>query len=158
MRRLFFQWAMASSLALITMQAAAVVDDAHAGGVSVPAQPVTASGLEPEDAAFFDALQQAVRTGDRMKLAGWIRYPMIVRTGVGQPLRLRNRRDFMAAYPSLFTPRVRQTVIGSRHERLQVRNHGVMVGRGELWFAAQCDHRPCSLSSYRITALNPLAR
>lgn len=84
--------------------------------------------------AFIRDLQLAVEADDTEALAGMIRYPFTIR-GEGEADRVyKDRAALLPHIHALFTPNVRQAILGAEWASLFVRDQGVMIGRGEVWF------------------------
>ena len=103
--------------------------------------------------AFFDRLQRAVAAGDRNAVASMVAYPIAVHRA-GKDTTLRTRRDFVAYYPSIFTPKLVDIVARQKYATLFVRDQGAMIGDGEIWFSGVCRDQACTQSDVRITAFN----
>ena len=54
---------------------------------------------------FFDQLQQAVARADKPAVAGMVKYPITVALH-GKKVTLRTKRDFVAHYDAIFTPKL----------------------------------------------------
>ncbi|SAL01303.1 hypothetical protein [Caballeronia ptereochthonis] len=103
--------------------------------------------------AFFDRLQHAVAAGDRNAVADMVSYPITVRAA-GRKTTLRSKRDFVARYQSIFTPKLVDTVARQKYATLFVRDQGAMIGDGGIWFSGVCRDEACKRSDVRITAFN----
>lgn len=103
--------------------------------------------------AFFDRLQQAVAAGDKNAVADMIAYPIAVHRA-GKDTTLRSKRDFIANYPSIFTPQLVDIVARQKYATLFVRDEGAMIGNGEIWFSGVCRDNACKQSDVKITAFN----
>ena len=109
-----------------------------------------AAGIEDARAAedFFRGLQKAVANNRRTEVAGLVAYPLNVRIN-NRSVTLRNQRELLQRYPSVFNQKVRQAVAHQKVSNLSASWRGVMVGQGELWF----NQLPKS-KRFKITAIN----
>ena len=81
-------------------------------------------------------LQAAVRSNDREKIAGMIKYPLLILRS-GKRTRIRQRQAFLAAYEQVFTTPVRRAILRQQGLCLIGNSLGAMVGEGEVWFREQ---------------------
>lgn len=87
----------------------------------------------PDAIAFFQRLQAAVEAGDKAQLASMVSYPL--RTALhGQRVNLRNRQQFLQAYPQLFTPAVVCAIEAAKPSDVWGNYQGFMVGQGVIWW------------------------
>lgn len=104
--------------------------------------------------AFLRRLQGAVRANDPGAVVKLISFPLRVNSG-GRSQIYPNAKSVRRDYDNIFTPRVRQSILAQRSDRLFSRDLGVMVGDGEVWFDHVCSDDGCSgLGPVRITAIN----
>jgi len=116
---------------------------------------------EPEAAAeriyadFLSDLQGAVRGGDRRALIGMVGFPLRVNSAGGARA-YRDARSVERDFDRIFTSRVRRAILRQKGDRLFVRDQGVMIGNGEVWFSQTCPNAGCSSPGpVRIVAVNP---
>lgn len=84
--------------------------------------------------AFIRDLQFAVEANDTEALAGMIRYPFTI-WNHGEAVRVYADREALLPHlHALFTRRVRQAILDAEWASLFVRDQGVMIGDGEVWF------------------------
>lgn len=113
--------------------------------------------VHPESAgrAFLSRLQSAVSAGDRRAIVRLIGFPLRVNFNSGS----RTYRDASSVerdFDRIFTPKVTSAILAQRADRLFVRDQGLMIGDGEVWFSATCPDAECDPSGpIRITAINP---
>ncbi len=105
-------------------------------------------------AEFLAMLQRAVAAGNRQEVASLIEYPLQTRIA-GHSVTLRNANQLTARYDALFTPRVITAIRDQTYAELFVRDQGVAIGSGQLWFSGVCNDEHCRSSRVRITAINP---
>ncbi|MDR5817199.1 hypothetical protein QCE62_26715 [Caballeronia sp. LZ033] len=103
--------------------------------------------------AFFDRLQRAVAANDSKAVAALVSYPVAVHRA-GTEMTLRTRREFIAHYASIFTPKLVDIVAQQKYAALFVRDQGAMIGNGEIWFSGVCRDKACKQSDVKITAFN----
>lgn len=117
----------AMSLALTTSAAGPVCHDAR--------QPASAqaNATEGQVEVFLAALQKAVESGDKRRIASMIRYPIVFRSKP-RNLLIKTPAAFIAAYDRIFTPSVKRAVAEAKAETLFRNSQGVMINQGEIWF------------------------
>jgi hypothetical protein len=112
----------------------------------------TVDTFQPELAgpakAFLADLQTAVRAEDKQKIASMAAYPLVTFRGK-ERRSVRNRSEFLHRYGQIFTPDVTRVVLGQSPDCLFANWQGVMIGRGQVWFADQPD------KSLKIISVNP---
>lgn len=109
------------------------------------------AGIKPAAArAFLGELQRTVGVTDRLAACALIKYPLRHRDGpVADALACQRR------YAEIFTADVIDAIRSQDFEKLFVNAQGVMLGDGQVWFAAVCLDRSCAQSELRVTAVNP---
>jgi hypothetical protein len=143
-------------LSSLTVAAALAVSSAGAFAQSdqeVDARMDALFGAHEPYRAFFDRLKHAVAAGDKNAVAGMIAYPVTMRIG-GKKIALRSKRDFVARYASIFTPKLVDIVAGQQYATLFVRDQGAMIGGGEIWFSGVCRDNACQKPDVKIIAFN----
>jgi hypothetical protein len=112
------------------------------------------AGIDPETtSAFLDALRRNVGRDDRPATCAMVQYPLKHADGT-----VTNAAECEARYDSIFTRDVRKAVGMQQFADLFVNQDGVMVGAGELWFAARCGEPTCrQTSDLRVIAVNSQA-
>ncbi|MFN8626383.1 MAG: hypothetical protein U0587_10455 [Candidatus Binatia bacterium] len=107
--------------------------------------------------SMFDALQDAVRSNDREKLAALVEYPLRVNAS-GTHRLISDSDQFVADFSNIFTGAVRQQVLDQKFDELFVNWRGVMVGDGAIWFSGICEADSpagaCKNVRVRIIAVN----
>jgi hypothetical protein len=103
--------------------------------------------------AFFDQLKRAVAAKDKNAVAGMIKYPVAIHHANDQTI-LRTRKDFLARYDRIFTPKLVDIVARQDYATLFVRDEGAMIGDGEIWFSGVCRDQACKQSDIKIIAFN----
>jgi len=109
------------------------------------------AGIDAETArGFFDALRRNVGRDERQAACAMVTFPLQHPAGV-----VKDATDCEARYDAIFTMAVRKAIGTQQFEELFVNQSGVMIGMGEVWFAAACQAgRPCQqLSDIHITAI-----
>ena len=79
------------------------------------------------------AFQQAVRRGDKKAVAALLTYPMRVNSASGRK-RVRSPAEFVARYDAIFSSSYRDAILRAIPRAMFVRDQGVMLGDGEVWF------------------------
>ena len=77
---------------------------------------------------------EAVKRDDRKGVAATIAYPLRVNLAAGKARRYRNASALLADYDTLFTPRLRESIANAMPRNMFVRDQGIMLGSGEVWF------------------------
>ncbi|WP_138753865.1 hypothetical protein [Paenibacillus sinopodophylli] len=106
-----------------------------------------------DPAAFiqmFKAMQAAVAAGDKAAVAKLILLPLHV-NGTN-PFVINTKEQFITSYDVIMTEPVKNALAVQKVEELFVRDQGVMVGNGELWFGAT-QGEP---QTYGLIAVNPM--
>ncbi|KMZ11699.1 hypothetical protein BHUM_04189c [Candidatus Burkholderia humilis] len=103
--------------------------------------------------AFFDKLKRAVAAKDKNAVAGMVAYPVAVHRANAQII-VRTRKEFLARYDQIFTPKLVDTVGRQDYATLFVRDEGAMIGDGEIWFSSVCRDHACKQPDIKITAFN----
>lgn len=124
---------------------------------SVTNTPVSQSliGQAPLYRAFLSRLQGAVRAKDRAAITRLIAFPLRV-NGRGGTRTYHDARSVERDFGRIFTAKVRRAILVQRTDQLFVRDQGIMIGNGEVWFAQSCPNAACSPPGpLRIVAINP---
>lgn len=104
---------------------------------------------------FLRDLQTGVRSDDRRAVSRLVDLPLRVNRVGGRVRYYRDRRSVEKAYNLIFTPKVRRAIIGQRFNQLFVRDQGLMIGDGQVWFDHTCLNAACNLRGpVRIKAVN----
>lgn len=75
----------------------------------------------------------AVRLGDKKAVAAAIAYPISVHLPTGRN-RLRSPTELIANYDDIFSPKYLEAIANALPRNMFVRDQGIMLGRGEVWF------------------------
>jgi len=86
--------------------------------------------------AFLVALQKAVASDDRRKVASMIRYP-IVAWARDRSVLFKTPASLVASYELIFTAALKKTIAEARTECLFTNWKGVMIHDGEIWMGAR---------------------
>lgn len=109
------------------------------------------AGTTEENArAFLVALQKAVASDDRRKVASMIRYPITAQAGK-RNVRFKTPASLVASYELIFTPPLKKIIADARTECLFTNWKGVMIHDGEIWMGAR------STGALRIITINGVA-
>lgn len=98
--------------------------------------------------AFLGALQKAVASDDRRKVASMMRYP-IAAWARDRDITFKTPDAFLAAYEVVFNPRLKKTIAEARKDCLFTNWQGAMIHDGEVWFNA------LQTGDLKITKINP---
>lgn len=110
---------------------------------------------EQSYAAFLEGLQAAVRADDRRAAIALIAFPLRVNSA-GRTKIYRDAASVERDFDSIFTRQVRRAILKQSAGDLFVRDLGVMIGDGEVWFDQTCPNAGCSPAGpVRILAVNP---
>lgn len=116
-----------------------------------------AAGLEePEVRAFFNALQEGVRSGRPDRVVDLVEFPLPVNDCKGT--RSIQRKDFNRRFSSIFDAQVSRAVKEQKFETLFANWQGVMIGDGDVWFQGICEGPAeadsCSRHRIRVVTIN----
>jgi hypothetical protein len=108
------------------------------------------AGIEAAAASrFFEQLRRAVGTNDRAAACALVAFPL------GHPEGdVPDAAACEARYDTIFSIPIRRAVGRQQWKELFVTEEGVVLGNGELLFAARCVRRPCGSDALRVTAIN----
>ncbi len=90
---------------------------------------------------FWDA----VRRGDRETVANSVAYPISTNLHGGRK-RLRSPAELIANYDAIFSSKYRQAISSALPRNMFVRDQGIMLGTGEVWFGP--DGKVIALNHY----------
>lgn len=95
----------------------------------------TSAGADDDNVVHRNAYRfwNAVRLNDKKAVAATIAYPISVHLPTGRK-RLRNPTELIANYDNIFSPKYREAIANALPRNMFVRDQGVMLGRGEVWF------------------------
>jgi hypothetical protein len=89
-----------------------------------------------EDDALIERSAQsfckAVRENDRGTVASLISFPLEIHTN-GKRRTIANAKDFLAAYDSIFTPALKESIAKVVPHHMFTRSEGIMLGNGIVW-------------------------
>lgn len=107
--------------------------------------------------AVLRAIQDAVRAHEPERVAEFVEFPLRVNSDGGHRM-VPDAATFVLEYPDVFPERIRAALMAQRVDELFANSHGVMVGDGEIWFAALCDPSAgaldCVNERFRVIAVN----
>lgn len=110
--------------------------------------PFSSAGTTSEAVAdFLHKLQRAVEVDDREAVAKFVNFPLRAWNGKATGS-VRDRRQFLAQYPAIFTADLQKTIAAARVERVFANWQGVMIESGGLWF------RPDPDGTLRVVTIN----
>jgi len=102
---------------------------------------------------FFLIVKTSMAAGDDVRIAESVKYPIRV-TMDGQSILLKDRREFLDQYETIFDQDFITTLFEMDETNLTLLPNGVQVGNGELWFNYFCVDLSCSDAQFRITQIN----
>jgi len=91
---------------------------------------------EKQARAFLVAIQKAVASDDRRKVASMVRYPIVIRVRDRNVL-FKTPAPLVASYELIFTASLKKTILAARTECLFTNWKGVMIHYGEIWMGAR---------------------
>jgi hypothetical protein len=95
-----------------------------------------AAGISDAEASdFLRRLQSAVTVRNIPAIASVIQFPLMVNGKPGPG----SRDEFSQQFDAIFTTKVRAAILTQRVDTLFANWHGIMIGRGTVWFSALCD-------------------
>ena len=80
----------------------------------------------------------AVIKGDKRTVASLIRYPIKAQVA-GRPETLRSPAEFLSEYDHIVSPQFKKAIAAAVPRNMFVRDIGVMLGDGEVWFGPDGD-------------------
>lgn len=108
----------------------------------------SSAGTTGEDvSAFLARLQKAVATDDRAAVAKLVAFPLRAWNGKAT-VSIRNRQEFLAQYPKIFTASLQQTIAAAKVEQAFANWQGVMFDSGRFWI------RPDGAGTLQIVTIN----
>ena len=110
--------------------------------------PFSSAGTTAADVAeFLEKLQRAVPTDDRTAVAALVGFPWRAWTGKAS-VSIRDRKQFPALYPAIFTPALKKTIAAARIETSWSNWRGVMFENGRFWLSVRDD-------KLQLSTINP---
>jgi hypothetical protein len=100
--------------------------------------------------AFLAGLQQAVSSGNKIKVAAMVSYPLLVIRG-SRKTYIKTKAAFLSSYGTIFDEHVRKAVAQQTSKCLFGNYQGAMIGNGEVWFSEQAN------GTMKIISVNPNA-
>lgn len=88
---------------------------------------------------------KAVQRGDKTTVAALVRYPITVHTAKGNR-KIHNAEALVRNYDLVFTPRYVEAIAKAIPKYMFVRDEGIMLGSGEVWFGS--DGRVITLNNF----------
>ncbi len=108
----------------------------------------SSAGTTREDvSAFLARLQKTVASDDRAAVAKLVEFPLRAWNGKATGA-VRNRQEFLAQYPRIFTASLKQTIAAAKVEQAFANWQGVMFDRGRFWI------RPDDAGTLEIVSIN----
>jgi hypothetical protein len=117
-------------------------------------EPSTGELSNAEASDFLRRLQSAVTAQNVAAIAAVTQFPLTVNGKPGP----KTPDELTQQFDAIFTARVRAAILTQSPGTLFANWHGMMIGRGELWFAALCDEggaeSGCKNRRIRIVSIN----
>lgn len=112
--------------------------------------PFAAAGITDPKAfiKMFEAVKTAVAAGDKEAVADLVLLPL--RVNGKTSMEITSKAEFIEKYDAIMTKSVKDALAAQKVDDLFVRDLGVMVGDGELWFGASAEEP----QAYGIIAVN----
>jgi len=120
-------------------------------GVSEEDNPFAAAGINDPKAfiKMFEVVKAAVAAGEKDAVAELVLFPL--RVNGETPMEIKSKEEFVEKYDQIMTQSVKDALAAQKVDNLFVRDQGVMVGDGELWFGASAEDPQV----YGMIAVNP---
>ena len=115
-------------------------------------RPILPDDLQDAE-TFFLIVKTSMAAGDDVRIAESVKYPIRV-TMDGQSILLKDQREFLDQYETIFDQDFITTLFEMDETNLTLLPNGVQVGNGELWFNYFCVDLSCSDAHFRITQIN----
>lgn len=118
--------------------------------VSKEDNPFAAAGIDDPKAfiKMFEVAKTAVAVGDKEAVAELVLFPLRVNAETSREVT--SKEAFIAQYDTIITDPVKAALAKQKVDELFVRDQGVMVGAGEIWFGASAEEPQV----YGIIAVN----
>jgi hypothetical protein len=113
------------------------------------------TALSSADKAFFNEVKTAIETEQPAALGQLVLYPIEIHVQ-DSVVTVRTSQEFRAQYGKIISSDVKKAVLAQKPDELFKNWRGVMVGRGELWFA-EVRLPGESVYRYRIIGISPVA-
>ena len=115
-----------------------------AGARAADAQRFMYTGVtDAEVLTFFQKLQKAVGTGDRIGVAAMVNYPLRVNRDAAHHFDVASSAELLKQYDAVFTAATRQAITTETPANLSGGKDGVAIKAGLVWFSGVCDrNRP----------------
>ncbi|HEY9279613.1 MAG TPA: hypothetical protein VIP51_06015 [Eoetvoesiella sp.] len=101
---------------------------------------------------FLEKFKEAVVSGDKKKVATMIHYPLNV--FAQKASKIRSRKELLSKYDKVFTKDIIAAVQRQHYADLFVRDQGVMIGDGEVWFRGLCADKACKRRTVKVITIN----
>jgi hypothetical protein len=115
-------------------------------------RPILPDDLQDAE-TFFLIVKTSMAAGDDVKIAESVKYPIRV-TMDGQEILLKDQREFLDQYETIFDQDFINTLFEMDETNLTLLPNGVQLGNGELWFNSFCVVLSCSDAQFLITQIN----
>ena len=115
-------------------------------------RPILPDDLQDAE-TFFLIVKTSMAAGDDVRIAESVKYPIRV-TMDGQSILLKDPREFLDQYETIFDQDFINTLFEMDETNLTLLPNGIQVGNGELWFNYFCVAPSCSDAQFRITQIN----
>src|SRR5262245_40009152 len=92
--------------------------------------------LQPKADAFLASLKAAGKAQDKRRVAGMVRYPVLINMPKGHK-QISTSTELIAEYDRLFTISIRKAIEEQTQAWLFANRQGVMISNGEVWFEEQ---------------------
>lgn len=117
-------------------------------------EPATQELSSAEASDFLRRLQSAVTSHNAAAIAAVTQFPLTVNGKPGP----KTPDEFTQQFDAIFTAKVRGAILTQSPATLFANWHGMMIGRGEVWFSALCDEDGaaggCKNRRIRIVSIN----
>lgn len=112
--------------------------------------PFAAAGIDDPKAfiKMFEIAKTAVAVGDKEAVAELVLFPLRVNAETSREVT--SKKEFIDQYDTIITDPVKAALAKQKVDELFVRDQGVMVGAGEIWFGASAEEPQV----YGIIAVN----
>ncbi|HEY9528374.1 MAG TPA: hypothetical protein VIR02_14875 [Anaerolineales bacterium] len=115
-------------------------------------RPILPDDLQDAETVFL-IVKTSMAAGDDVRIAESVKYPIRV-TMDGQSILLKDPREFLDQYETIFDQDFITTLFEMDETNLTLLPNGIQVGNGELWFNYFCVDPSCSDAQFRITQIN----
>ena len=89
----------------------------------------------PSAIAFFEKLQEALKSDDHQAVASLVRYPLLTNHR-GAHVSIKSRAELLRGFSQIFDPGLTCDILHTNSTEVWGNSHGFSIAGGEIWFDA----------------------